>query len=174
MVLAILGVIVTILILLNRLANAGIDLGGLNPFLWQRRKNWRAKLEGNPIYQIESPMDTVALYMVAIVKADGDISKEDKDHVLSLFSESFKLSEKEASDLLVSSSHLLGRGEEAQDNVVKVMERSLPLFTDAQIKSSQELLRKTAGDLEQRPEIAHQLIHDLEKSFQSTDKTQNW
>jgi len=43
MILAVLGVIVTILILLNRLANAGMDLGGLNPFLWQRRRNWRKR-----------------------------------------------------------------------------------------------------------------------------------
>lgn len=174
MILAVLGVIVTILILLNRLANAGIDLGGLNPFLWQRRRNWKNKLEGNPIYQIESPMDAVALYMVAIVKADGDMTKEDKGNILRLFSDSFKLSEKESSSLLVSSSHLLGNGEEVQDNVAKVMEKSLSDFTDAQMKSSQQLLREVAGNLEQRPQIAHQLIRDLEKVFASKSKTQDW
>lgn len=174
MILAVLGVIVTILVLLNRLANAGIDLGGLNPFLWKRRRNWKNKLEGNPIYQIESPMDAVALYLVAIVKADGDMTKEDKTHLLSLFSNRFNLSEKEASSLLVSSSHLLGNGEEAQENVAKVMENSLELFSDDQIISSKALLREIAGDLEQRPKEAHQLIRDLEKVFSSTDKTQNW
>ena len=174
MILAVLGVIVTILILLNRLANAGMDLGGLNPFLWQRRRNWRNKLEGNPIYQIESPMDAIALYMVAIVKADGDMTKEDKSHILSLFSDRFNLSEKEASHLLVSSSHLLANGEEAQDNVAKVMERSLDLFSDDQITSSKALIREVAGNLEQRPQEAHQMIRDLDKVFSSTDKTQNW
>jgi hypothetical protein len=47
MILAILGAVVSILILLNRLANAGINLGGLNPFLWYRRKKWRNQYEGN-------------------------------------------------------------------------------------------------------------------------------
>jgi len=174
MILAVLGVIVTILILLNRLANEGIDLGGFNPFLWKRRRNWRNKLEGNPIYQIESPMDAIALYMVAIVKADGDMTKEDKTHLLSLFVERFNLSNKEASNLLVSSSHLLGNGEEAQDNVAKVIEKSLALFSDEQITSSKALLREVAGDLEQRPKEVQQLIRDLDKVFSSTDKTQNW
>lgn len=119
-------------------------------------------------------MDAIALYMVAIVKADGDMTKEDKSHILSLFSDRFNLSEKEASHLLVSSSHLLANGEEAQDNVAKVMERSLDLFSDDQITSSKALIREVAGNLEQRPQEAHQMIRDLDKVFSSTDKTQNW
>ena len=174
MVFAILGAIVSILILLNRLANAGVDLGGLNPFLWHRRKKWKDKLEGNPIYQMESSMDVIALYMLAVVKADGDITKEDKAHILSLFENDFNLTEKEASSLLISSSHLLGNGEEAQDNIAKVFERSLPHFTEAQIKSSKALIRKAAGDLEQRPQAAHKIIHDIEKVFKSTSKVQDW
>jgi len=174
MILAVLGAIVAILILLNRLADAGIDLGGLNPFLWRRRKNWKDKLEGNPIYQIDSPMDVVALYMLAVVKADGDMTKEDKTNLLQLFSSEFNLSDKEASSLLISSSHLLGNGEEAQDNVAKVFEKSLPNFTESQMKSSQELIRKAAGDLEQRPVVAHKIIYNVEKAFNSVIKTQNW
>jgi len=174
MILGILGVIVTILILLNRLADAGIDLGGLNPFLWHRRKKWKDKLEGNPIYQMDSPMDSVALYMLAVVKADGDITKEDKEHLLGLFENEFHLSPKEATNLLISSSHLLGNGEEAQDNVAKVFEKSLPNFTEAQIKSSQELIKRSAGNLDKRPEITHKLIRDIEKTFKSTNKVQNW
>jgi len=96
MILAVLGAIVTILILLNRLANAGVDLGGLNPFLWHRRKKWKDKLEGNPIYQMDSSMDVVALYMLAVVKADGDITKDDKYLLLGLFKSEFNLSTKEA------------------------------------------------------------------------------
>lgn len=174
MVFAILGAIVSILILLNRLANAGVDLGGLNPFLWHRRKKWKDKLEGNPIYQMDSSMDVVALYMLAVVKADGDITKEDKDHILGLFESEFNLSNKEASSLLISSSLLLGNGEEAQDNVNKVFERSLPNFTESQIKSSQALIRKVAGNLEQRPQTAHKIIHDIEKAFKATSKVQDW
>lgn len=37
-VLAVLGSLVTILILLNRLKGLGIDFGWLNPFTWHRRR----------------------------------------------------------------------------------------------------------------------------------------
>jgi len=40
-IIAFLGTIVTILVLLDRLAQAGISLGGLNPFLWRRRRKWK-------------------------------------------------------------------------------------------------------------------------------------
>jgi hypothetical protein len=73
-----LGTIVTMLILLNKLAEAGIDLGGLNPFLWHRRRKWQKKYEGNPIYQIENAMDVTAILLVATAKVDGDMTKNDK------------------------------------------------------------------------------------------------
>ena len=52
-ILGMLGTIVTILILLNRLAEAGIDIGGLNPFLWNRRRKWKKMYQGNPVFKIE-------------------------------------------------------------------------------------------------------------------------
>ena len=174
MILGVLGIIVTILILLNRLADAGIDLGGFNPFLWQRRRKWKAKLEGNPIYQIDSPMDVVALYMVAVVKADGDMTKEDKQHLLNLFMTEFKLSQKEAASLMVSSSHLLGNGEEVQDNVAKVFANSLENFSESQMGSSRELIRQAAGNLAARPEETHKIIRDVDKVFKGTSKVQDW
>lgn len=38
--LGVLAAVVTILVLLKQLADHGISLGGLNPFLWRRRRNW--------------------------------------------------------------------------------------------------------------------------------------
>ena len=94
-ILGALGTIVTILILLNRLADAGIDLGGLNPYLWNRRRKWRNQYEGNPVFKIESPMDATAILMVAATKADGDMTKEEKNLLLHLFETEFKLSKKD-------------------------------------------------------------------------------
>lgn len=70
-ILAILGAIITILILMRRLDDAGIDIGWLNPFLWRRRRKWRNQLEANPLFSIESPRDLAALLAVAVAKRDG-------------------------------------------------------------------------------------------------------
>ena len=94
--------IVTILILLNRLAEAGIDLGGLNPYLWNRRRKWRNAYTGNPVFKIEDPKDATAILMVAAVKSDGDMTKEDKGLLLKLFENEFHLSKKDAAGLMIS------------------------------------------------------------------------
>lgn len=138
--LGILGTVVTILILLYRLAEAGIDLGGLNPFLWQRRRRWQKKIEGNPVYLINSPMEVTALLMTATAKADRDMSSEEKKAVLSSFQNEFHLSKRDAAGLLISSAYLLGNGEEVRANLEKVLKPSLEKFSENQAKSALELL----------------------------------
>ena len=93
-IISLLGTIITILILLNRLAEAGISLGGLNPFLWRRRQKWKKQYEGNPIYQIDSPLDLAALLATATAKADGDMSSDEKKALLDLFQNEFNVDRK--------------------------------------------------------------------------------
>lgn len=156
-VLGLLGTIVTILILLNRLADAGIDLGGLNPYLWSRRRKWRKQYEGNPVFKIENPMDATAILMVAVAKADGDMTKEDKSQLLNLFENEFKLSKKDAAGLLISSVHLLGDGSDVRGNVEKFLSPSKASFTDTQVQSALSLISQTAGE----PESMHANARDL-------------
>ncbi len=162
-VLGLLGTIVTILVLLNRLAEMGIDLGGLNPFLWQRRRKWRKQYEGNPVYTIANPMDATAILMVAAVKADGDMTREDKKLLLSLFENEFKLSKKDAAGLLVSSAHLLGDGIEVRKNMEKFLSVSKANFNESQAISAVTLIANAAGDPSSRHENAEELVRQVEK-----------
>ena len=175
-VLGILGTIVTILVLLNRLADAGIDLGGLNPFLWHRRRKWRKLYEGNPLYRIESPMDATAILMVAAAKADGDISREDKHLLLSLFESDFKLSKKDAAGLLISSAHLLGDGVELRDNVEKFLAVSRTKFSDDQARSAISLVARAAGEVTARHDNAKALMAEVERLLapKSTAEPSTW
>jgi len=56
-ILGALALLVTLPILLKRLADAGIDLGGLNPFLWRRRRKWQEKFAGNPAFLVADPKE---------------------------------------------------------------------------------------------------------------------
>ncbi len=143
-VLALLGTIVTILVLLSRLANAGIDLGGLNPFLWNRRRKWRKKHDGNPIFRVDKPLDATAILMVAIAKSDGDMTREDKALLLNLFETKFNLSKREAAGLLISSSYLLADGAELNRSIPKFLSPSKAEFTDIQAASAIELMSQIA------------------------------
>jgi len=139
-ILGLLGTIVTILVLLNRLAEAGIDLGGLNPFLWQRRRKWKQQLTGAPIFRVESPLDLTALLATATAKADGDMSSEEKKTLLDLFQKEFSMTKKDSAELLIASAYLLGNGDELKANLNKVIQPSLSSFTEEQAKSAMSLL----------------------------------
>jgi tellurite resistance protein len=160
-VLGILGTVVTILVLLNRLADAGIDLRGLNPFLWHRRRKWKQQLEGDPIYRVASPMDATALLMVAVARSDGDMSAEEKKKILEMFRSEFQLSKRDAADLMVASVYLLKDGSELRANLAKVMEPSHGKFTPEQTESATALIRQV-GRIDPEPnEIRETLVRDI-------------
>lgn len=143
-VIAALGSLVTILWLLHRLAEMGIDLGGLNPWAWRRRRRWRASYEANPIYAITSPMELTAVLVAATAKADGDMSLDEKRAILSLFEREFHLSERDAAGLLTSSTHLLGTGSEVRERLGDVIGPSKASFTEAQARSACAMLEEIA------------------------------
>lgn len=141
-ILGLLGTIVTILVLLSRLADAGISLGGLNPFLWNRRRNWRDQYSANPIFNVESPMEASALLLTAAARIDGDISREQKDFLLSVFRNDFHRSEEKAAGLLTSSSYLLGDGQAVKNSLEQVLKPSVPNFSESQATSTIDLLQR--------------------------------
>jgi len=143
-VVGMLGSLVTVLWLLYRLAEMGIDLGGLNPFLWQRRRQWKKHYDANPVFKLDSPMEATALLITATAKADGDMSTEEKRAILEIFENEFHLSRKDAAGLLISSSHLLGKGDEVRNSLNAVLSPSLSSFTGEQAASAVALIRRIA------------------------------
>ncbi len=143
-VLGILGAIVTILILLKRMDDNGIDIGWLNPFSWQRRRAWQQKASGPAIYSIENPMEAAALLAFAVAKLGGEVSREEKQQLISLYRSEFSLSLKAATELLLSSSYLYGGGSELKNNLERVLNPSLEGFSASQAQSTLDLLVKVA------------------------------
>ncbi|UJF17264.1 TerB family tellurite resistance protein [Vibrio sp. SS-MA-C1-2] len=156
-ILGILGVVVTILVLLNRLQEGGIDIGWLNPFSWNRRRKFRQQYELPSYYSLDSPMDVAALFMLSIAKADGDITKEQKNELLELFQTEFKLSFEESKSLLASSSHILGNGAEVKSNPKSVIAKSFESFTPEQSESTKQLLTHVAN-IEGQPSSEQQKL----------------
>jgi hypothetical protein len=144
-VLGALGVIVTILILVNRLSDSGIDIGWLNPFAWKRRRDWAKKYHANPIYALTSPMEVTALLMVALAKSEGEISSEQKREIKRKFQEVFHLNDDRAAGLLASSSFLLKAGIDDVRHVGRLLEPSIDRFSEDQAASALELIRHIAN-----------------------------
>ncbi len=173
-ILGLLGSLVTILWLLHRLAEMGITLGGLNPWLWRRRRRWKKQYEANPIYSVTNPLEVTALLMVYLAKIDGEISLDEKQKILELFELEFKYSKVKAAELFSSSAHLLGRGDEIKDNLKSVMKPSLPHFSQEQIQSAFKMLQAVChtGEI---TDVQTAFIAELESILQKNDDThQTW
>jgi hypothetical protein len=172
-ILSILGAVVTILILLNRLEASGVDIGWLNPFAWKRRREWSKKYHANPIYSLDNPMEVTALIMVALAKSEGEISSEQKREIQNKYQEVFHLSENAASDLFSSIAFILKEDISEVRNIQKILGASGQKFSPEQASSSVSLF-KHISSLE-GPENAFQkeIINEFEGYFRSKFKAAN-
>lgn len=168
------GSIVTILWLLHRLAEMGVSLGGLNPWLWSRRRKWRASYEANPVFSVTSPLDATALLITATAKADGDMSLDEKQAILSMFEKEFHLSDREAAALLTSSTHLLGKGEEVHQNLADVLKPSKDSFTESQARSAIVMLESIAAIGGQVTPMQNELIEQVKVQLMPEKSESEW
>lgn len=141
-VLGLLTAIVTILYLLDRM---GIDLGGLNPFYWRRRRAWAKKYEGDPIYSVEDPVQVAAVMVVGVAQLDGDLSAEQKEAARREFEAAFSLDEREASRLLNSATHLLGAQQVIDTQLKGLLSRHKERFTHEQVESLLKMMEAVAS-----------------------------
>lgn len=171
-ILAILGSIVTILFLIQRLKNLGIDLGWLNPFHWHHRQQWKKKVGADPLFSITDPMEAAAGLLYTAAKLSGDISAEQKALVLNIFEQDFKLSKQEATHLLSSNAFLIKDEEKVSDNLQKFLEPNLENFSESQKESTLALVDRVIAvekrDYEKQQEFRAQLARIFE-----TPKKQN-
>ena len=141
-ILALLTTLVSVLYLLDRM---GIDIGGLNPFYWRRRRAWAAKYQGDPIYSIEDPMHVAALLIIGVAKLEGDLSAEQKKLVLHLFESKFSLDSAAASELLGSAVHLLGAPQVIDAQLDGVAQKSSERFSKDQAESMIQMIVDVAS-----------------------------
>jgi len=146
-IVGLLGAILTILFLLDRL---GVNLGGLNPFYWKRRRAWAKKYEGDPIYSVEEPMHVAALLVVGAAKLDGDLSAGQKKAALQQFESVFSLDSRAASELLGSAAHLLGPPQIIDTQLNGLADKNKDRFSPDQAESMLQMMVEVAsadGDL---------------------------
>lgn len=129
---------------LTALRNSGFQLSALNPFLAARRWRWRREYGAKPLYRLERPMDAAAAVLVAIAKADGLISSEQKQTLLKLFEQHFEVPPSEASQLFAAAVHLLRDELSIADGVPHLFERSASRFEPSQVQDLLAMMRQIA------------------------------
>ena len=137
--------IVTILVLLNRLGDLGINIHSVNPFLWRRRRKWIKQQSGNPLFRLSSPMETAGVLVVGVAKADGAISLEEKKMIQSIFESDFHLSSSDSTGLFTSSAFLIGDNIDIQSKLKAILKPCKDQFTDSQIESTLSMIHQVAS-----------------------------
>lgn len=129
---------------LNSLQRSGLDLNSFNPFTWARRRQW-AKLYGaKPLYNLDSAMEVAAVLIVAVLKQEGEITREQKLKVLELFQSEFKISASQAMELFVASAFLIKDELELAQSVQKIIAPCKGSFSPDQTSSLLSMLNSVA------------------------------
>lgn len=137
-----LSALVTIFYLLDRL---GIDIGGLNPFYWYRRRAFRKRYGSDPVHSIEDPVHIASLLVIGAAKLDGDLTAEQKTLAKQVFMSEFSLDEREASQLFGSAAHLLAAPELLGDQLKKLVDRNAKRFSNEQAASLIDMMKQVAS-----------------------------
>lgn len=170
-IIALAGAIITILILLNRLGAAGITLDSFNPFAWYRKHKWLNRYHTKPMFTIDDPQKVAALLIVAVAKADGLISIEEKNIILEIFEKDFGHGKQEASGLFTSSAFFLKDEIDFVSNLSKVLELSVRDFSQNQIKFTIECMQKIASMSSENSTEKDKIINQFSKYFERLNKT---
>lgn len=168
-VLGLLGSVVTVLYLLDRL---GIDLGGMNPFHWYRRRAFLKKYGSDPVFSIEDPVHVAALMIIGAAKLDGDLTAEQKRVAKELFVSEFSIESREASELFGSAAHLLAAPQLIDGQLRKLAARNAQRFSPDQAKSMVSMMSEVAsadGDLSSAQK---DYIDSIRSQFIREDKPQ--
>lgn len=166
---AFLGSLVTVFYLLDRL---GIDLGGFNPFHWNRKRKWMKEYNADPIYSVEDPMHVASLLILGVAKLDGVISAEQKRAAEDQFASVFSLTPQETSELIGSAVHLLGAPQVIDSQLNGLAEKNKERFTREQADSMFEMITTVCkADGEMSAEQA-ELIENLRTKFVTPEPAQ--
>jgi len=141
----ILGLLVTLTTLLYLLDRLGVDIGGLNPFAWRRRRAWRQKFDANPIFSLSDPREIAAVLLVGVAKIDGDLTAEERQQLLDEFANAFSMSAKAASELLSSTVFLLGDMQVLNSQAAELLQRYQERLAQNQIDSLLGMIERVAS-----------------------------
>ena len=134
-ILEILGLLVALVVGFSALKRAGVDIGWLNPFTFFHRRAWKNKVSVPPLYNLAHPVDAAAALGMAVVKSTGEITSDQKQGLINLYSKHLNASTEEAAALWIASSYLMKNRSVDASEVADILSRSADKFTPFHIQT---------------------------------------
>ena len=171
-ILGILGSIITILYLVSDISDKGNKLAKFNPFAWFRRNKWQKAYNADPAFSMDSPMEAVGGLLYVMAKCSGEITREQKECIIEIFETEFRLDERQAVELLTSSSFLLKDEDIILENLKSFLKPSLSKFDAEKRASTLDLLQKVADCEGKRTSKQEEFLNQVTRFFQETAESQ--
>lgn len=168
-VLGLLTAIVSILFLLNRM---GVNLGGLNPFDWRRRRAFAKRYGADPIYSVEDPVHVAALLIIGAAKLNGDLTAEQKEVAQEQFESNFSMDSRAASQLFGSAAHLLAAPQLIDTQLNALADKSKSHFSQDQADSMVQMMIEVASADGNLTATQSEFIEGIQSQFVPVKKRQ--
>ncbi len=146
---------------LNSLQNSGVNLNSFNPFFWMRRRKWEKQLGVKPMHGLTDSMEVAALLIVSLAKEHGDITRDTKLEVLSLFEREFGVARSKAIEMYASSMYYIQGALDMSAEVRNILKPSKESFTPENKTKLIEML-KSVANLEDESEGQRAIISAVE------------
>jgi hypothetical protein len=166
-VIAAITVLIGLIWALVALQRSGFRLSSLDPFAWYRRTQWNNRLNTNPLYNLQTPLEAAAVLLLGVAKCEGEISAEQKKELTSIFENEFHQTPDEAADLLVASAYLIRNEIYLVDNLPKILEKSADGFAEVHVQSLLSLMRRVSTLEGPANHEQEKLIGETEKYFKT-------
>lgn len=153
---------------------AGIDISSFNPFHWRRRRRWQQQLGTKAMHTLKRPLEAAALLIVAIVKTEGDISREQKRAILDIFTGEFKQTSSDAADLFGASVFMLNDTMDVRAEVPHILAPSREQFTREQAESLVRQLKKASSLEGEASEVQRGIIAEVERILLPPEPQGTW
>ena len=159
---------------LHSLQNAGVNLNAFNPFTWIRRRKWEKQLGTKPMHALTETMDAAALLVVSIAKEHGDITRDTKLEILSLFEQEFGIKRSKSIEMYSSSIYMLQDVLNMAEEVRHVLKPSKADFSQSHVDKLLAMLNKVA-ELEETTDGQKFIIQAVEEELQvNEEKPEKW
>jgi len=117
-------------------------------------------------------MEAVAGLLYVMAKCSGEITREQKECILEIFETEFRLGERQAIELLTSSSFLLKDEDKIIENLRSFLKPSLAKFDDEKRQSTLDMLQRVADCEGRRTSKQEEFLNKVAPFFQQTAELQ--
>ena len=160
---------------LNRLQNSGVDINSFNPFHWARRRKWERLQGTKTIHRLKKPVEVATVLIIAIANLEGDITREQKSEIISLFENELNLSSNEAKEHYTASSYMLRDTYNITNELANIFLPNQSLFQSHHKEALITMLKKIANTEHPASPEQSEFIHEVERHLEMNKlNTDQW